>query len=554
MTMATIAPPRNGIARPQSSVGTPPRLRIFRALWGRSLRDIRGRTIAFAYVFAAVAYINPVSYRHAYPTLAERIAFAHSFGHNKAVVLFYGKAYDLLTIGGYTAWRSGGILAIFAAVFGLMAAVRLIRTGEESGQTELVLSGLATRRLAGLAVTSSIATATAVLWLATVLGLVAAGLPLSGSAYLALVVACVIPVFAGLGAVVSQLASSRRFALELGLGAVAVFFLLRLIADTATGAGWLDWITPLGWAERLRAFTGAQPLVLVLPGVISILLVALSARLQAGRDIGTGLLTGRSSARPHLVLLSSPTGQALRQERSSLIAWLAGIGVFALVVGVISKSVSSVGISKQLSRELAKLGAGTVLRPVGYISFTFIFFVFVVSLFAASQVAATRHAEADGQLETVLSQPVARWRWLTGRLLLGLAAVVALSLAAVAATWLGAVSQGVSLPAGRMLEAGANCLPTAVLFLGLGALGYAVIPRAASELAYGLVIVAFLWQLFGSLLGAPRWLVDATPFVHLGLAPIHAFRPGPAAVMLLIGIAAGTAAVARFGQRDVISA
>ena len=46
----------------------------------RAFADARIRTIAFACLFAAVAYIQPVSYRHAYPTLADRLAFAHSFG------------------------------------------------------------------------------------------------------------------------------------------------------------------------------------------------------------------------------------------------------------------------------------------------------------------------------------------------------------------------------------------------------------------------------------------------------------------------------------------
>ena len=32
----------------------------------------------------------------AYPTLADRLSFAHCFASNKAVVLFYGKAYDPL--------------------------------------------------------------------------------------------------------------------------------------------------------------------------------------------------------------------------------------------------------------------------------------------------------------------------------------------------------------------------------------------------------------------------------------------------------------------------
>lgn len=541
--MTTVAFPPSRI---QPAVG--------RALWTRALRDIRGRTIAFAYLFAAVAYINPISYRHAYPTLADRLGFAHSFGQNKAVVLFYGKAFDLLTVGGYTAWRSGGTLAIFAAVFGLMAAVRLIRTSEESGQSELLLSGLVSRRAAGLAVACAIGTATALLWLATLAGLLAAGLPPGGSAYLALSVVSVIPVFAGLGALVSQLASSRRLALELGGGAVVVFFLFRVIADTASGASWLDWVTPLGWAEQLRAFTGPQPLVLLLPAASTGLLAALSARLQAGRDLGTGLLRERTRPRTSLALLSSPARHALRQERSSLIAWLAGVGLFALIVGVISRSVSSAGISEQLSRELEKLGAGSVLQPVGYISFAFIFFVFVVSLFVVSQVASARHEEADGRLETLLAHPVGRERWLGGRLALALMAALALSLVAGTLTWLGAVSQGVSVSGWRMLEAGLNCLPPAVLFLGLAALAYALVPRAGSGTGYGLVVVAFLWQLFGSLLGAPHWLVDATPFVHLGLAPVHAVRLGPAAVMVLIGVLAGLAAMAAFRRRDLIGA
>jgi putative exporter of polyketide antibiotics len=77
----------------------------------RVLADARVRTIAFACLFAVVACIQPVTYRNAYPTLPSRLAFAHSFGASKAVVLFYGKAYDLLTVGGYSAWRVGGTLA-----------------------------------------------------------------------------------------------------------------------------------------------------------------------------------------------------------------------------------------------------------------------------------------------------------------------------------------------------------------------------------------------------------------------------------------------------------
>ena len=103
-----------------------------------------------------------------------------------------------------------------------------------------------------------------------------------------------------------------------------------------------------------------------------------------------------------------------------------------------------------------------------------------------------------------------------------------------------------------MLEAGANCLPAALLFLGIAALAYAMVPRASAGIAYGLVTVAFLWQLVGSLLGVPKWLVEVTPFEHVGLVPAQPFRGGAAAIMVGIGLLAAVAAFGAFSRRDLI--
>ena len=115
----------------------------------------------------------------------------------------------------------------------------------------------------------------------------------------------------------------------------------------------------------------------------------------------------------------------------------------------------------------------------------------------------------------------------------------------------GAISQGVSISLPKMIEAGLNCLPASLLFLGVAALAYAVLPRASAGIAYGFVAVAFLWQLFGSLLGAPKWLVDATPFAHVGFVPAQPFRVGAAAVMIAIGLLAGLLAMVCFRRRDL---
>ncbi len=535
--------PRSGAARGAA-----------RALIRRAFADARIRTISFAGLFAAIAYIQPASYRTTYPTLADRLAFAHSFGDNKAVRLFYGVPRDLLTVGGYTAWRVGGTLAIFAAVWGMLAAVRALRAEEDAGRRELVLGGIVSRD--GVYATSLIAVAlgAVLLWLACFVALVLARLSVGPSAFLALAVCSVIPVFVGVGALASQLAPTRRLATELSAAALGVAFVLRVVADTSGGLGWLRWGTPLGWVEELRPFTGPRPAVLLLPAAMSVGLLIVSGRIAARRDLGDAVLRARDSAPPRLALLSSPTALALRAERTSLIIWTVSLGAFAFIIGVISKSVSSAGISKSLQRELEKLGSGSILTPRGYVGFTSIFFVLAVSLFVCAQVAAARHEESEERLEIQLAMPISRARWLTGRLMLALAGAVLLAFAYGVLGWLGTTSQGVDLTLSRMLLSGVNCLPTAVLFLGLAALAYGLVPRASGGIAYGLVIVAFLWNLFGALLGLPTWVAQLTPFEHVGLVPATGFQATSAVVMLGIGLLAGAAAIVAFRRRDLLGA
>jgi ABC-2 type transport system permease protein len=523
------------------------------ALARRAFRDARVRTISFVYLFALYAYIQPVGYRDGYPTVTERIGFARSFSDNRAVRLFYGEPHDLLSVSGYAAWRVGGTLAIFAAVFGLFAAVRALRTEEDAGRQELVLAGIVARHTAYLSSLAAIAAGTVLLWAGESVGFIAGGLPAGGSMYLALATVSIVPVCAGLGALASQLAPTRRMALELGGAVIGVWFLLRVIADTASGVTWLRWITPLGWAEQMRPFAGAQPLVLVLPAVSAALLLWLAARINAGRDIGTGLISAHDSAQPRLGLLSSPLAQAFRSERSSLIVWLISVGAFAFILGVVAKSSSSAGISKNLNRELGKLGTGGVITPTSYLGFTFIFFVLVISVFACAQIGTARHEEAEQRLETLLALPVARRRWLGGRLALAAAGAAAISLAAGLLAWVGAESGGTNLSWIKMIEAGANCLPVALLFGGLAALAYAIVPRASSAIAYGLLTVAFLWDLVGSLLSVPKWLVELTPFRHIGLVPAQPFRVGDAAIMLAIAAACALLATWIFTRRDLTS-
>jgi ABC-2 type transport system permease protein len=524
-----------------------------RALIRRRLLDVRMMTAACAYLFAIYAYIQPSGYRTAYKTLAERLAFAQSFGTSKGLRLLYGLPHDLATVNGYVAWRVGGVLAIFAAIYGLLAGVRLTRGEEDSGRLELVLAGPIGRSSVGLATLAPLAAGTAALWVAQLAGLVVGGVPFGGAAYLSLATASVIPVCAAVGALAGQLAPERGLALQLGGATVAVLFLLRALADVVGGGlDWMRWLTPLGWAELLRPFAGAQPAVLALPAATSVLLLGLAARIAAGRDIGAGLLRGRDRAQARPRLLGSPTGLALRNQQGSLIAWLGTLAAFAYILGTIAKSITPADVSQSIQRDIAKLGVGSITTPASYLAFLFSILAVILCAFACTRVGSARREEADQRLETLLAGPLGRRAWLAGRLALALVAAVVLAAACGLLGWAGARTAGVQLGLGRMLEAGANMLPVTILFLGIATLAYAIAPRISGPFSYGLLAVAYLWELVGALAGAPRWLLDVTPFAHIGLVPAAPFRVVATLVMLAIGTAAAALALEVFRRRDLV--
>jgi ABC-2 type transport system permease protein len=402
-----------------------------------------------------------------------------------------------------------------------------------------------------LARTAAVTAAAVVLGVATWVGLVAGRLPAGGSAFLALATVSPALVFAGVGAVASQLAPTRRVALELSSGALGVALLIRVVADTSSSLGWLRWLSPLGWVGEMRAFADPRPAVLLLPAAAAVVLFALAGRIALRRDVGVGLLHTSDSSAPDLRLLGSPAAQTLRSERGSLIGWFTGIAFYAFVIGSLSNTISPSNVPANLQRQLQKIGGASITTPAGALGLYFLFFILAIALFGCSQIAAARREEADQELETLLAMPVGRLHWLGGRLLLAAAAMALLALATAVFAWAGAAAGGAGVSLPRLLGAGANCLPASLLFLGLGALAFGLLPRWSAGIAYGLVSLAFVWELFGALLGAPGWTLGLSPFHHIGLVPSQPFRAVAAALMLAIGGAAAVLGATAFRRRDL---
>jgi ABC-2 type transport system permease protein len=174
-----------------------------------------------------------------------------------------------------------------------------------------------------------------------------------------------------------------------------------------------------------------------------------------------------------------------------------------------------------------------------------------VCLFTCAPLSAARLVVAEQRLERLLALPGSRRGWLVGRLGLAVAGAAVIGLVAGVLSWAGAASQGADVSLANLIGAGANTLPPALLFLGLGALAFALVPRAAAGIAYGLVGTAFVWELFGSLVEAPDWVRSLSPFHNVGLVPSEPFEAVAAVVMLALAAVTCVAAVVLFGRRDL---
>ncbi len=521
---------------------------LIRSSW----RLERTRLAVFAAILAAMCTATVAGFRDAYPTLAQRERFAAAFKDNLALRLFYGIPHDLVSVAGYAEFRLGGLLAVALAGWAVFATVRALRGEEETGRWELLLAGPISRERATAAVIVAVVCEAVVLWLVAALVLMLVGtLPADMSTFQAFGIASEIlapaVAFIGVTALICQFCQTGRGAQSVAGLVLGLALLIRIAADTAPNVGGLRWVTPLGWSEMLRPVSGFRP-SLYLPFAVVLLASAAAATLMAGRrDVGTGLWTRSRRPVSRFALLGSPGQSALRDELPALAAWVAGAGAFSFAIGAFSKSIAD---------EARKSGLPGVLStgitdPADYLAICFVLFGLVVALFAAMHIGSIRGEESSGRLETLLALPVGRRGWLAERAAIAAGATVILAVWFGVAAWLGAAMVGAGVPASAMFAAGLNCLPTALLFLGIGVLIFATWPRHAPGLTLTLVGVAFLWDLIAPLLGGPHWLASLSPFEHVAIVPVAAVDRGAAAAMLAIGAAGALLAIPAFARRDL---
>lgn len=497
-----------------------------------------------------------LSYRSNFPTQRSRTEFAASFGTSGGLTAVTGPARQLDTAGGFVAWRMFSLLLVVGAVWGMLAATRLMRGEEDAGRWEILLSGRTDRRRAAGQAMAGLATGYAVLWLVVTVATVVAGtrpsvgFTVADSVIYATAGTAGAAVFLAVGALAAQLASTRRQANALAAAVLGLSYLLRMVADGSSGLGWLRWATPLGWLENVAPLTDPRPAAL-LPAALLVVVAAGTAVVLAGRrDAGTGLLA-RPGAGPRRVRpVDGPLRLAFRLERGVALAWVGGLAALALVFGLVARAASEGRIVNGGVQQAVGGRAGPAATWIGY---ELLYLAAILALAAVGQVSALRSEEADGRLEHLLVRPFDRRTWLAGRLLVGGLLVAAAGLAVGVAAWAGVGGRG-GIGLATMLAAGLSTAVPGLFVLGLGALLFGLVPRLAAPLLYAVVAWSFLVEILGASLTRHRVLLDSSLLAHLGAAPATPTHWAEMASMLVLAAAAALAGLALFVRRDLSAA
>ena len=487
--------------------GTRPLLRV-------GLRQ-DARTIApWVVLITALSASSILAYAFIFPDAQDRTELAATVTGNPALSLIFGVARDLSTADGFNAWRAGALGAFFAGLMAILVVVRNSRAAEDSGQAELVASGVLGRQ-SRLAVAVSMAVlASVALGVVCFAVTVACGGGVADTLTLAATFTAAGLIFAGVAAVAAQLGSDARTASSIAVGVLGGCYVARGYIDSSDLPGWASWTTPLGWLGETRPGSGNNPWPLLPALALAVVLTLAGFALQGRRDFGQGAIASRPG--PARARLSANVwGLALRLNRGSLITWLIAFAGLGLVFGNLATSIGDTIAGNPALAGVLAAGA------TGAAQFTFAFLVTILGIVAVIaavlgvQVVLRAYAEeSDHRAEPLLAGSLTRPVYLASNAVVAFAAtavallVAGLGLSLVAAAGTSTVSAGdVLLQAVVTIPAGWTLVALALAVVGA---------RPALRLVAWLGVVAtFVLTLLGPTFKLPAWALDISPLRHV---------------------------------------
>ncbi|MGW2512438.1 ABC transporter permease [Streptomyces scopuliridis] len=539
MTATTPAVPmaRTGGTRQLAGTGTLLRL---------ALRRDRIILPVWVLVLAASFLSVTQSVSTLYDTDAKRADLIRSMSANGSLRALYGPVFSD-SVGGLTAWRMLAFGAALAAVMSLVVVVRHTREEEETGRQEMLSAAMVGRRAPLTAALLTALIANAALVLAVTAGLVGNGEAATGALALGLATGGVGMLFACTAAIAAQITENARLAKGLTAAAIGAAFVLKAAGDASSddGSSVLTWLSPIGWAENVRAFADERWWVLLVLlaaiGVQAVLAYTLAGR----RDLGMSFLSARPG--PAAGTLGTAGGLAWRLQRGSVFGWGSGFLLAGIMFGGITDGAADLVGDNQQTREIIQRMGGQQGLTDAFLAAMVGMLGMVAALYVVASVLRLYAEETGQRAEPVLAGAVGRLRWAAGHLAIAFGGAVLIMALGGLGLFLG---YGAHLPA--VLGAALVQLPAIWVLGALAVLLYGVFPKGAVA-AWAVAGLALALGWIGPALDLPQSLMNLSPFGHLPKLPGGEMAWTPAVVLTALAVALVGTGLAGLRRRDLLT-
>ncbi|BDZ63761.1 ABC transporter permease [Agromyces mangrovi Wang et al. 2018] len=485
--------------------GTPPLLRA----------EVRhdGRLLAPWMLLTTLLASSSMLYPLIFPTEDDRNAFAAAVGANPAMAIIFGPAFDLSTTDGFAAWRSlalGGLIAALGVIF---AVTRATRAQEDSGQAELLASGVMGRAARLMAAVWMCLVFAIVLGLVTGLVTVAFGGGWNATMLLAATMTATAWTFTGVASVTAQLGSDARTANSLAVATLGVLFIARGVTYALDAPDWVIWINPLGWMTETKPAVDDNWWPLLAAVALTVVLLVVAFVLQARREFGAGAIAPRPG--PARGRDRSTWRLALRLNRGPMLSWTIAFVALGLVFGYLATSVTDILGGDAALQQMLAAGAVTDAELVSAFLVTILSLVGIIASIPGVQTMLKVRAEELGdRLEPIIATATARPRYYASNVLiaLGAPAVYMLVAGTLMAALAGAADIGVTF--GDVFVQAAATVPAVWTVVALSVAVVGARPHV-SLAAWAGVLVSFALTILGPTFNLWDWVLAISPYWHV---------------------------------------
>lgn len=484
-----------------------------RPLLRASLRHDGVRFAPWIALATALSASSVLVYPWIFPDPQERAVLAIAVGANPALGVIFGPAFDLSTVDGFNAWRALALAGFFTALGAILTVIRATRGQEDSGQAELLASGVlgrASRLLTGVLL-GLIGSLAAGLVAGVVTGL--CGGDWQSSLLLGATFTASGWMFAGVAAFTAQLGSDARTASALAVGTLGALFLLRGVAYSVDAPAWTVWINPLGWMTETRPATADHWWPLLGALAFTTLCLAAAFVLQARRDYGQAALAPRPG--PDRGRIRSSWRLALRLNREAVLTWTGAFVALGLVYGYLATSIEGILRQDTAVRAILAAGAATPDDLTSAFIVTILRLVGIIAAVPGVQILLKlRSEELDGRLEPVLAGALHRARYLAAHAALALAAPAVFVLLAGLLIAALAAGAGIGVSFGSTVLQAAATIPAVWTVVALAVAVVGARPHVSLAAWVG-VFASFALTVLGPTFKLPDPYLAISPFWHV---------------------------------------